>query len=141
MSGSPRDIRPFVYAGIDLAFAAVYVWISRTLIPTSNGVFEWISLGFAAAAVAMSAGTLIPRPWGWWTATLGCVALLVGATAVLVLLAMSAAFLAGVFGSFGKGAAAMTLVAGALAVELYFLLPAFQLRYLLSPAARRRSGR
>jgi hypothetical protein len=133
-------MRPYVYVAFDVVFAAVYVWISRTLIPTSDGSFELLSLGLAAAALAMGVGTLIRRRWAWWVGVVGCGALLLGATLILVGLAMSAAFLAGVYGAFGKGAAALTVIAIALAVELYALLPLFQLGYLLSPSGRQRAG-
>lgn len=125
-------MRPYVYAGLDVLFAGFYVWVSRTLVPSSDGLFELISLCFAAAAVAMAVGALTPKRWAWWVGVGGCAALLLGATVLMVLLGMSAGYLWGVYGAIGTGAAMLVLVGLALVVEFYVLLPAFQLRWFLS---------
>ncbi len=130
------DRRPFVYAGFDLAFSAIYVCIPLTFARTSDWSFEIASGGAALLLVLAAFGTLTRREWGWWIAICGCGALLAGATLLLVLLAMAAAYLHGVFGDLGKGASIMALLAMALAVELYVLLPLFQLRYLMSEGGR-----
>jgi hypothetical protein len=127
-----RATGAYVYAALDVTFAAFYVWASRTLLPSSDGVFEAISAGFAGAAGAMAVGTLARRRWGLWLAVAGCAALLVGAIALLVLLGMSVGFLWGVYGAIGRGAASLVAVGMALVILLYVLLPAFQLRWLLS---------
>lgn len=136
MRPMPADRRPFVYAGFDLAFAAIYVCIPLTFARTADLSFEIASGIVAGVAVLAAVGTFARREWGWWMALASCGALLVCATVLLVLLAMSAAYLHGVYGAFGKGAATMALIAMSLVVELYVLLPAFQLRYLLSAAGR-----
>ncbi len=134
MSGATR---PYLFAALDVTFAAFYVWASRTLLPSSDGVFEALSIGFAGAAGAMAVGTLAGRRWGHWLAVGGCVALLAGATALLVLLGLSIGFLWGVYGAIGRGAATVVVIGMALVVELYVLLPAFQLRWLVSRRDRR----
>jgi hypothetical protein len=49
----------------------------------------------------------------------------------------SAAFLAGVYGAFGKAAASGALIAVALVIEVVALLPIVQVKYLMSRAGRR----
>jgi len=64
--------------------------------------------------------------------------LVLASTIVLIArVLVSAAFLAGVYGAFGKAAASFALVAVALTVELVALLPLVQVKYLLSRAGRR----
>ena len=133
-------MRPYLYAGLDVIFASFYVWVSRTLIPSSEGLFEAISLFFAAAATAMAVGALTRRRWAWWIGVGGCAALLVGATVLMILLGLSAGYLWGVYGAIGTGAATIVIIGMALVVELYVLLPAFQLRWFLSPERRAAAG-
>jgi hypothetical protein len=77
------------------------------------------------------------RRWGWWLA-LGAASLLVLATILLIVrVLVSAAFLAGVYGAFGKAAAVSALIGVALVVELVALLPLFQIKYLMTRAGRR----
>jgi hypothetical protein len=45
-----------------------------------------------------------------------------------------------VYGAFGRGAAMMVLLAVLLSIQLIALLPALQLKYLLSRAGRRHHG-
>ena len=56
---------------------------------------------------------------------------------LIVRVLVSAAFLAGVYGAFGKAAATFALVAVALVIELVALLPIVQIKYLMSRAGRR----
>jgi hypothetical protein len=130
------DRRPFVYAGFDLAFAAIYVCIPLTFARTSDASFEIASGVAALLAILAAFGTLARREWGWWIAVWAAALLLVGTTVLLILLAMSAAYLYAVFGDLGRGATVIAILAMALAVEIYGLLPIFQLRYLLSQGGR-----
>jgi hypothetical protein len=125
----------WIYVTLDVLFAAAYVWISLTIAKTTDGSFEVASIVFAICALAMAVGAAVPQAWAWWVGVIGCGLLLVGATVLLVLLASSAAYLSGVFGALGKGAAVIALVAAALVVEVYALLPLFQLRWLLARRA------
>jgi hypothetical protein len=90
---------------------------------------------------AAGAGTLLRNKLGWWVAVAGCATVTLGAVMLLTLLCVSAAFLHGVYGSMGKAASAVTLAIAFVAIEIYLLLPLFQLRYLLSAAGRRGAGR
>ena len=136
-----RDPRPFVYAALDVAFAILYAVIATLVARSATGQFTIGSFVLAGAAALAAVGTVLRRPAGWWLAVASCGVVLVGALMLVTLLVASASFLYGVYGSMGKAASAVTLAITAVAVEIYVLLPAFQLRYLLSRAGRQASGR
>src|SRR4029078_9472942 len=69
-----------------------------------------------------------------------CVRLSVSVIFLLVRILISAAFLSGVYGAFGKAAAMTSLVAVALIVEVVALLPIVQFKFLMSRAGRRAYG-
>lgn len=122
-----------MYVALDLLSAAVYSWVAISVTESARGSFARASCGVAALAVAAAIGTLWhEKAWGHWLAAASLCVILGAAGVLLVLLAMSAAFLAGVYGALGQGAFVVALVAWALVVELYILLPAFQLRYLVT---------
>jgi hypothetical protein len=131
-----RDIRPFVYAGLDFLFAAAFCTLAA-LAPNRHAIGQFVLVALPLAALAMGAGTALRGRWGWRIAITGCAVLLGLELLLLVLLLLSAAFLSGVYGSFGRGAAALTLLVAALSFELVALLPALQLKYLLGSAGRR----
>jgi len=135
-----RDLRPWIYAACDVLAVAIYVSVARVA-RSSSGTFESLSVIAAVLAGAAGLATLLRRPWSWWVAVLGCGLLIAFAVFLILSLIASAAFLRGVYGSLGRSAAAICLVMAALAVELYGLIPAFQLRYLLSADGRRAARR
>jgi hypothetical protein len=53
---------------------------------------------------------------------------------------ISAAFLAGVYGAFGKAASTFAVVSVALIVEVVALLPIVQIKFLMTRAGRRAYG-
>ncbi|WP_152629691.1 hypothetical protein [Haliangium ochraceum] len=136
-----RDLRVFVYAGFDLLLAVLYALLLFVVVPNRIG---WAQVLFAlvcAALAAMGAAMLLRRPWSWWLGVGACLSLLALTAVLLLLLVMSAALLAGVYGSFGQAGALLTLVIAALVIEGLALLPALQLGYLLKGAGRRAFGR
>jgi hypothetical protein len=56
---------------------------------------------------------------------------------LIVRVLISAAFLSGVYGGFGKAAASTAMIGVAIVVEVVGLLPLFQIRYMQSRAGRR----
>jgi hypothetical protein len=90
--------------------------------------------------LAMGAGTLIGGRYGWWTAIAAGSALLLSVIVMIVRILISAAFLAGVYGAFGKAASTFAMVAVALLVELVALLPIVQIKFLMTRAGRRAYG-
>ncbi len=134
-----RDRRPAIYAGFDFAFGAFYGFLLGQ-VPTRHATGGALLWSTVAAMVLAGAGMLVRNRWGWRIAVAGCGALLVVTVALLVLVLFSASFLAGVYGSMGRGAAVMAVLAGAVIVELCGLLPAFQLKFLMTRAGRRSFG-
>jgi hypothetical protein len=139
-----RDIRPYIYMGLNQAFVIVYFYVLTYVIPNrlmSGAIHLWalpvlmqlMAVGMAAIVIR---GTELRRI-GWWLAV-GAASLLVLATILLIVrVLVSAAFLSGVYGAFGKAAAMSALIGVALVVELVALLPLFQIKYLLTRAGRR----
>ncbi len=141
-----RDVRPLIYGGLDVAFAILQFVVIAFAAPNRHAWAEALLLLLPVGTFAMGAGTLAgaliakaARP-GWIAAIAGGALVLIVTVIVLGLLVASAAFLAGVYGAFGKAAASGMLAAAALIVEFVALLPAFQLKYLLGRAGRRAFG-
>ena len=131
-----RETRPFIYAGLDFLFAALYAGLV-TQVPNRHGWANALLWGTVVAVALAGAGMLWRTRWGWRAAAAGCAVLLVLTVTLLVLLLLSASFLSGVYGSMGQGAAMFAILGGALVIELCGLLPAFQLKFLLTRAGRR----
>jgi hypothetical protein len=136
-----RDVRRWIYAGLDLLFATAYALAIWKVIPNrlpSAAVHLWT---FPAAAGAMAIGMVLGEPRGWWIAVVAGSAALASLFVLIVRILISAAFLAGVYGAFGKAAATFALVMVAIVVELVALLPIVQVKYLMTRAGRRAFGR
>jgi hypothetical protein len=135
-----RDVRRWIYAGLDVVFAAIYALAIWRVVPNrlpSAAAHLWT---FPVASAAMAAGMLLGGRRGWWLAVgAGSLALL-SIAALIVRIAISAAFLAGVYGAFGRAAATFALVMIALVIELVALLPIVQVKYLMTRAGRRALG-
>lgn len=136
-----RDVRRWIYAGLDVGFAVVYAVAIWKVIPNrlpSAMVHLWT---FPIASLTMAVGMLLGRPRGWWIAMVGGSLALASTVLLIIRIAISAAFLAGVYGAFGKAAATFALVMIALVIELVALLPIVQVKYLMSRMGRRSMGR
>lgn len=139
-SSRPADPRRWIYGGLDLLFGAVFAIAVATVIPSrllSAAIHLW---SLPACALAMGAGTLLGGRRGWWLAVGAGSALLLSTILLIVRVLISAAFLAGVYGAFGRAAATFALVVAALVVEVVALLPIVQIKYLMSRAGRRAYG-
>jgi hypothetical protein len=135
-----RDLRRWIYGGLDGVFAIVYAIAIWQVIPNrlpSAAVHLW---SLPLAMLVMAAGTLRGGRNGWWIAVIGGSAMLLSAFLLIVRILISAAFLAGVYGGFGKAAATFSLVMVALVIELVALLPIVQVKYLMTRAGRRAYG-
>lgn len=136
------DIRPYVYFGLDVAFAAIYAVIIVAVIPNriaTTAIQLWslpvFTLVMAVGTAGIFTGKLRAR--GRTVAIAGGTLLIASTIVLIVRVLVSAAFLAGVYGAFGKAAATFALVAVALVIELVALLPIVQVKYLLSRAGKR----
>lgn len=139
-----RDVRPFIYLGLNQLFVIIYFYVLTYVIPNrlmSAAIHLWTlpvlmqAMALGMAAIFVRAENL--RRVGWWIAV-GAASLLVASTILLIIrVLISAAFLSGVYGAFGKAAAMSALIGVALVVELVALLPLFQIKYLMTRAGRR----
>jgi hypothetical protein len=143
-----RDLRPFIYAGLDVIFCVVYLFSVLELSPNRHPWAQALLLCLPLSAGLMAVGTLVGAlvkdaklaRVGWIVAVAGATSMLVVTVVLLALLLASAAFLSGVYGAIGKGAASGVLAAAALIVEVCGILPAFQLKYLMTRGGRRAFG-
>ncbi len=136
-----RDVRRWIYGGLDTLFVVLYAVVIWFVIPNrlpSAAIHLWM---IPLTMLALAIGTFVGGPRGWWIAIVGGSALLLVAFLLIVRILISAAFLAGVYGAFGKAASSFTLIAILLVIELVVLLPLVQVRYLNSRAGRRTFGR
>ena len=136
-----RDLRRWIYAGLDLLFATAYAFAIWKVIPNrlpSAAAHLWT---FPVTSLAMAVGMVLGGQAGWWTAVAAGSAALASLFVLIVRILVSAAFLAGVYGAFGKAAATFALVMIALVVELVALLPIVQVKYLMTRSGRRAFGR
>jgi hypothetical protein len=134
------DVRRWIYAGLDAAFAVVYAVAIWKVIPNRLPSAQAHLWTFPVASLAMAAGMLAGGRRGWWAAIAGGSFALLSLILLIIRIAISAAFLAGVYGAFGKAAATFALVMMALIVELVALLPIVQVKYLMTRAGRRAMG-
>jgi hypothetical protein len=119
-----------LYGVLDLAFAGLYAFIAFFAAPSREWAFPaGVSIVCALLAGA-GVGLLLGARWGRQLALVASWTLL-GATAlVIAALVFSSAYLRGVYGGFGRGAALVCLLFAALVFELGGLFPLFQIRFL-----------
>ncbi len=139
-----RDRRPVIYAILDQIFVVIFAYVMWAVIPNRHAsafmhlwslpVFLQIAAIGSFLALAKGDGA---RRIGWWAAIVGGSGLLAVTVLLIIRVLVSAAFLSGVYGAFGKAAATSALIGVALIVELVALLPLFQVKYLMSRAGRR----
>src|SRR5262245_32049124 len=135
-----RDPRRWIYGGLDLAFAVTYGILLLFVIPNRLPLATLHLWTLPAFTAAMGAGMLVGGRIGWWIAVAGGSAVLLSTFGLIVRILISAAFLSGVYGAFGKGAVVFAIVLVALVVELVGLLPIIQVKYLMSRTGRRTYG-
>jgi hypothetical protein len=128
------------YAAVDLGHAALYA-VAAWLTPTPSWGPRILVLIFAASFAATAVGLLLRARWARVLGLATSVTVLVGAFLVIAMLVASAAYLRGINGAFGEGAAFACIVAAALVVEFMVLLPAFQVRFLLRDDVRHHFAR
>jgi hypothetical protein len=137
-----RDLRPTIYGALDQFFAIIYAYAVWKVIPNrlpSASLHLW---ALPVLAQLMALGTLaawIPavRRHGWWVAVISGSLMLALTVLLIIRVVVSAAFLAGTYGAFGKAAASTALIGVAIVVEVVALLPVFQVKYLMTRAGRR----
>jgi hypothetical protein len=137
----PRsDIRRWIYGGLDIALAvtqAILIWkVIPNRLPSAS--FHLWTLPITTGLLGV--GTLLGGPRGWKIAMVAGSAVLLSTILLVLRIIVSAAFLSGVYGAFGKAAAMTAMISVALLVELVALLPILQVKYLMTRAGRRAYG-
>ena len=139
-----RDLRPYIYIALDeILFVAFFIVLSE-VIPNrmrSATIHLW-TLPILIQGMGIGMGChLSPRERvrriGWWIAVVCGSLLLLSTVLLIVRVLVSAAFLSGVYGAFGKAAAMSALIGVAIIVEVVALVPIFQVKYLMTRAGRR----
>lgn len=136
----PRDLRPYIYAALCLALAIAYLILFRSTIPSKHGLTEAMAYSMIAVMVANAVALMVRHRWSWWVGVIGSGYMVVVCIILFFVLIHSAAFLSGVYGAFGKGAAGMLYLAAALIVEIIGLIPVLLMKYLMTRAGRRWFG-
>ncbi|HEY5928581.1 MAG TPA: hypothetical protein VIV11_43140 [Kofleriaceae bacterium] len=139
-----RDVRPYIYLGLNQLFVIIYFYVLTYVIPNrlmSATIHLW-ALPVLMQVMALGMATRLVRSpkvqrWGWWAATIAASLLVLITILLIIRVLVSAAFLSGVYGAFGKAAAMSALIGVALVVELVALLPLFQIKYLMTRSGRR----
>ena len=135
-----RDVRRWIYGGVSGVFGVAYALCAWKVIPSRlpSGTLHLASI--PVFTLVMASGTLIGRRFGWWLAVVGGSLVLLSTILLIIRILAGAAFLAGVYGAFGKGAATFALIAVAVIVEFVALLPICQVKFLMSRRGRRAYG-
>lgn len=132
-----REIRPYIYAGLCFVLAIIYLILFTTILPNRHTWAQLLLYSFAFAVAVMGSAMLVRRPKSWWVAVVAGGYMLVAWIVTLVLILMTASFLAGVYGAMGKAASTFALMAAVLSFQLVALLPMLQLKFLMTRAGRR----
>jgi hypothetical protein len=135
-------LRPTIYGALDQIFAIVYAYAVWKVIPNrlpgaSLHLWTLPVLTQIMALATLSAWIPRVRRYGWWVAVISGSLMLLVTVLLIIRVVVSAAFLAGTYGAFGKAAASTALLGVAIVVEVVALLPVFQVKYLMTRAGRR----
>lgn len=139
-----RDLRPAIYLVLDLLFAVIYFYVLVAVIPNRlmSALIHLYALPVCmlgmgvGMAIKLVLGQKAAR-LGWWLAVVSGSLMILSTILLIIRVLVSAAFLAGVYGAFGKAAATSALIGVALVIEVVALVPLFQVKYLMTRAGRR----
>jgi hypothetical protein len=119
------------YGILDVGLAGLYAWIGFALVPGRSTAFNAALAAVVLLLLASGVSLLVGARWARRLGVVAAAALLVFAAVVISGLTMSAAYVRGIYGPLGRGVAVLAVCAAALAVEIFALVPIFQLRFLL----------
>lgn len=135
-----KDPRRWVYAVADLVFTIGYIWAFNELLHNRFGWARGILYLLPACTVIMAVGTLVRGKWGWVATVVGGTGMLLWAVAFIIVLLVTASYLSGVYGAFGKAAASGAILSTAFVVQFAATLPALQLKWAMTRGGRRAFG-
>jgi hypothetical protein len=141
-AGGPAasDKRRWIYGGLALLFTVIYAACMWKVIPNRLPSAFLHLATVPLFTLVMAIGTLAGGRFGWWLAVLGGSIVLLSTIVLIARILASAAFLAGVYGAFGKAASTFSLVSVALIIEVVGILPICQVKFLMSRPGRRAYG-
>ncbi len=134
------DKRRWIYGVLAAVFAVVYGLLMWKVIPNRLPSAMLHLATVPVFTLVMAIGTLSGGRFGWWLAVIGGSLVLLSTIVLIARILASAAFLAGVYGAFGKAASTFALVSVALIIELVGILPICQVKFLMSRPGRRTYG-
>lgn len=135
-----QDSRRWIYGALAGLFAIVYGLLMWKVIPNRLPSAMLHLATVPLFTLVMAIGTLVGGRFGWWLGVTGGSLVLLSTIVLIARILASAAFLAGVYGAFGKAASTFALVSVALIVELVGILPICQVKFLMSRQGRRTFG-
>ncbi|MBA3462406.1 MAG: hypothetical protein H0T46_20760 [Deltaproteobacteria bacterium] len=135
-----RDPRRWIYTMLCLLFAATQAFLIWKVVPNRLPSASFHLWTVPIFTFVMGAATARGGQYGWYVAVFAGSAALLSTVLLIVRIIISAAFLSGVYGAFGKAAAMTALTSVALLVELCALLPIVQVKWLMTRAGRRTLG-
>jgi hypothetical protein len=134
------DVRRWIYAAADIVFTIGYVWVFSELLHNRFGWARAILYLLPICTLAMGIGTLVSGRGGWIATIAGGVGMLLWAVGFIILLLVTASYLAGVYGAFGKAAASGAILSTAFVMQFAATLPALQLKWAMTRGGRRAFG-
>jgi hypothetical protein len=135
-----QDPRRIIYIGFNVAFTILYLIIFSTLLHNRFGWARAIFYMLPACTLLMGIGTLSAQRWGWFLMVAAASAMLLWTVGFIILLLRTAAFLAGVYGAFGQGAAMFVLLSIVFVIQLVGMVAGLQLKWGLTRAGRAAFG-
>lgn len=135
-----KDPRRWIYAVADVVFTIGYVWAFGELLHNRFGWARSILYILPGCTLLMAIGTLVSGKGGWIATVVGGVGMLLWTVAFIILLLVTASYLSGVYGAFGKAAASGAILSTAFVVQFGATLPALQLKWVMTRGGRRAFG-
>lgn len=135
-----RDPRRWIYVGADVVFTLGYLWAFSELLHNRFGWARGILYILPACTVIMAIGTAVRGKWGWLATVVGGTGMILWAIAFIIVLLVTASYLSGVYGAFGKAAASGAILSTAFVVQFAATLPALQMKWAMTRGGRRAFG-
>jgi len=135
-----QDPRRWIYIGFDLLFTIGYVWAFSDLLHNRFGWARSIFYLLPLCTTVMAIGVIAGRRWSWWITVVSAAVMLIWTVGFIILLLVTASYLAGVYGAFGKAASSGVMLSTAFVIQFVATLPALQLKWALTRGGRRAFG-
>lgn len=130
MAMGKRRAASTAFGIVDLALAALYVFLVLRVVPSRSSGFTAVALATSALLAAGGIGMIVQRRLGLVLAAVAASCMVAATVALILLLVASAAYLHGIYDGIGQAGAALAIIAALLAVEVVGLVPTLQLVHL-----------